>query len=233
VHIIPVLDIKDGLVVRARKGNRDEYPPIETPLSPTANALDVVKGLRVIYPFPVFYVADLDSIQGHPSPQNVLNQLKPLFTKSDIWLDAGFSERAQLELVLATDGIWPVLGSESQTGSSVLETFCTNPRLILSLDFRGDEFLGPRSIFEDAENWPSRVIIMTLGRVGANSGPDFNRLAEIKRRAGNRAVIAAGGIRHLQDVEQLEKLGISAALVATALHNGALTPEAISSLMKK
>ncbi len=232
MHIIPVLDIKDGLVVRARMGNRDAYQPIETPLSSTANVLDVANGLRALHPFPVFYVADLDSIQDRPSPRNVLNQLMPLLTKSDIWLDAGFRDRAQLEPILATRGILPVLGSESQTDSSVLETLCTNPRLILSLDFRGDEFLGPPSILEDAENWPSRVIVMTLGRIGANAGPDFDRLAEIKRRAEDRTVIAAGGIRSLHDLERLETMGISAALVATSLHNGALTPEAISSLMK-
>jgi phosphoribosylformimino-5-aminoimidazole carboxamide ribotide isomerase len=231
VHIIPVLDIKDGFVVRAQMGNRDAYRPIETPLSPTANILDVAEGLRTIYPFPVFYVADLDRIERRGEGA-ALDQLRPLLSTANVWLDAGFSEQDHLDTALATDGIFPVLGSESQTGASVLEAFCANSRLILSLDFRGDEFLGPPSILESAKTWPSRVIVMTLGRVGANSGPDFDRLVEIKSRAGDRAVIAAGGIRNLHDLEQLESIGISAALAATSLHNGALTPEAISSLMK-
>jgi len=231
VHIIPVLDIKDGLVVRALMGNRETYQPIETPLSSTANVLDVANGLRTLYPFPAFYVADLDRIERRREGA-ALDQLRPLLSTANIWLDAGFSEQDQLDTVLATDGIFPVLGSESQADSSVLETFHANPRLILSLDFRGDEFVGPLSILESAETWPSHVIVMTLGRIGANAGPDFDRLGEIKHRAGNRAVIAAGGIRNLHDLERLESMGISAALVATSLHNGALTPEAISSLMK-
>jgi len=230
VHIIPVLDIKDGLVVRARMGHRDSYRPIETPRSLTANILDVAAGLCTLYPFPAFYVADLDSIERRR--ESSLDQLKPLLSKADIWLDAGFNDPDQLEIALATGGLWPVLGSESQTDPSLLETFHANPRLILSLDFRGDAFLGPRSILKNEKNWPSRIIVMTLGRVGTNSGPDFERLTEIKRRAGHRTVIAAGGIRNLQDLEQLEAMGIPAALVATALHSGALTPEAISSLMK-
>lgn len=231
VHIIPVLDIKDGLVVRALMGNRETYQPIETPLSSTANVLDVANGLRTLYPFPAFYVADLNRIERRREGA-ALGQLRPLLSTANIWLDAGFSEQDQLDTVLATDGIFPVLGSESQADASVLETFHANPRLILSLDFRGDEFVGPLSILESAETWPSRVIVMTLGRVGASLGPDFDRLAEIKRRAGNRTVIAAGGIRNLHDLERLETMGISAALAATSLHNGALTPEAISSLMK-
>ncbi|MBZ9601298.1 HisA/HisF-related TIM barrel protein [Phyllobacterium chamaecytisi] len=230
MHIIPVLDIKDGLVVRARLGDRDSYRPIETPLSPTADILDVAAGLRKIYPFSAFYVADLDAIERRRVSS--LDKLQPLLSNADIWLDAGFNDREQLEIALATDGIWPVLGSESQIDPSLLEACHSNPRLVLSLDFRGDAFLGPRSILENASNWPSRIIVMTLGRIGANSGPDFERLTEIKRRAGHRAVIAAGGVRNVHDLEQLQAIGISAALVATALHSGALAPEAISSLMR-
>ncbi|MBB3238479.1 HisA/HisF-related TIM barrel protein [Phyllobacterium endophyticum] len=232
MHIIPVLDIKDGLVVRARLGDRDSYRPIETPLSATAEILDVATGLRKLYPFPAFYVADLDSIQRRPSAGSALEKLKPLLSKADAWLDAGFADRHAIEQGLATDGILPVLGSESQTDNLVLEHFHKDPRLVLSLDFRGDQFLGPPSIIENADRWPSRIIVMTLGRIGANSGPDFERLAEIKRRAGDRMVIAAGGVRGVHDLERLQALGISAALVATSLHSGALTPDMIASLMK-
>ena len=231
VLIIPVLDIKDGLVVRARMGNREAYKPIDTPLSPTANLVDVAEGLRRLYPFPAFYIADLDRIERR-SEGTPPNQLQPLLSVANIWLDAGFNERDQLASVLQNDGISPVMGSESQTGSSTLEALCTDARLVLSLDFRGDDFLGPRSILENAHHWPSRVIVMTLGRIGANSGPDFDRLAEIKLRAGDRDVIAAGGVRNRHDLERLEAMGIAAALVATALHDGALTAETIASLME-
>jgi phosphoribosylformimino-5-aminoimidazole carboxamide ribotide isomerase len=36
-------------------------------------------------------------------------------------------------------------------------------------------------------------------------------------------VMAGGGIRSLQELEQLRKLGVYGALVATVLHNGKLT----------
>ncbi|MDR6634913.1 phosphoribosylformimino-5-aminoimidazole carboxamide ribotide isomerase [Phyllobacterium sp. 1468] len=230
MHIIPVLDIKDGLVVRARLGDRDSYRPIETPLSATADIGDVATGLRKVYPFSAFYVADLDAIERRRTSS--LGQLQPLLSNADIWLDAGFNDREQLESALATEGIWPVLGSESQVDPLLLEACNANPRLVLSLDFRGDAFLGPPSILENANHWPSRIIVMTLGRVGANSGPDFKLLAEIKHRAGHRAVIAAGGVRDAHDLEQLQAIGISAALVATALHSGALTSATIRSLMR-
>ena len=178
MHIIPVLDIKDGLVVGARMGNRDAYQPIETLLSPTADVLDVADGLSALYPFPAFYVADLDAIQHPASAETALHRVKPLPARADIWLDAGFGGPQQLEHALAVGGIWPILGSELQADASVLERFRDNPRLILSLDFRGDAFLGPSSILENTDNWPSRIIVMTLRRIGADTGPDFDR-AEI------------------------------------------------------
>ena len=62
MQIIPVLDLKNGVVVHARMGQRDRYQPIETPLSPTSNPIDVAGGLLSIYPFATVYVADLDAI---------------------------------------------------------------------------------------------------------------------------------------------------------------------------
>ncbi|MEK1887493.1 MAG: HisA/HisF-related TIM barrel protein [Phyllobacterium sp.] len=232
MHIIPVLDIKDGRVVRAHMGNRGNYHPIQTPLSPTAEIGDVTRGILSLYPFPTFYVADLDAIGRHHRPLHLTSQLQSALGQSDIWLDAGFCTRNDVDQALEIDGIVPVLGSESQSDMDLFQATGLYSRTVLSLDFRGEAFVGPEAILADAQNWPSRIIVMTLGRVGADSGPDFDRLDDIKRRAGNRAVIAAGGIRNSGDLKQLETMGIEGALVATSLHNGALAAAAIASVMK-
>jgi len=231
VLIIPVLDIKGGLVVRARKGERASYRPIETPLSPMAEIADVVAGLRTIFPFPACYAADLDRIEGRAEETGQFGHLTPLLAQSFVWLDAGFCRRSDLEAALAQKGIVPVLGSESQSDTELLQAFHASSQLALSLDFRDDEFLGHPAILADEALWPSRVIVMTLARVGAGKGPDFARLETIRKRAGNRAVIAAGGVRNARDLQQLEEMGIAGALVATALHDGTLTPEMVADFM--
>ncbi|PRD41473.1 nickel transporter [Phyllobacterium phragmitis] len=231
--IIPVLDIKDGLVVRARKGQRDSYRPIETPLSPSAEIGDVAAGLREIFPFPAYYVADLDGIEGWTTGAGVFDNLAPLRTHASVWLDAGFCEAGDLQAALALNGVVPVLGSESQSDMSLLQTFHGHPQLALSLDFRGDDFLGAPVILDEEALWPSRVIVMTLARIGAGDGPDFRRLEAVKKRAGDRVVIAAGGIRNARDLERLEEMGVAGALVATALHDGALTPETVAGFMAR
>jgi len=229
--IIPVLDIKGGLVVRARMGLRHTYRPIETPLSRAADAGEVAEGLRGIYPFSTFYIADLDSIESGAGDAGAAGLLSGLEPPPEVWIDAGFTSAEGIRQALDMDRVSPVLGSETQADASLLRTFNHDPRLILSLDFRGDAFLGPPEILSAPDLWPSRVIVMTLGRVGAGSGPDFDRLEMIKNLAGKRDVIAAGGIRDSEDLKTLSSMGIAAALVATSLHSGALTGETITGLM--
>jgi phosphoribosylformimino-5-aminoimidazole carboxamide ribotide isomerase len=93
---------------------------------------------------------------------------------------------------------------------------------VLSLDFRGDEFLGPRELLDDAGLWPDRVIVMTLARVGTGGGPDLARVNEIIGRAGARRVYAAGGVRDRDDLCALHAAGAAGALVASSLHDGAI-----------
>jgi phosphoribosylformimino-5-aminoimidazole carboxamide ribotide isomerase len=226
--IIPVLDVKDGQVVRAQMGMRDTYRPIETPLSAIPAISSVADGLRRIHPFSIFYVADLDAIESGSSHCSAAGPLSLLQPRPDVWLDAGFRSATDVGQALANARIFAVLGSESQVGIDVLSAFGAHQRLILSLDFRGDAFLGPPAIMSTPDLWPRRVIVMTLDKVGARCGPDFDRLRSIKDIAGNRDIIAAGGIRNVNDLERLSDMGIAGALVATSLHSGELTGTDVS-----
>lgn len=229
--IIPVLDVKDGCVMRARMGLRDTYRPIETPLSPTAAIRDVAEGLRKIHPFPAFYMADLDAIETGSDPLANAGALSSLQPEPAVWLDAGFRDAGDIERALADPQISVVLGSESQADTHLLEALGAHPRLILSLDFRNDALMGPPAILSQPDRWPKRVIVMTLDKVGARRGPDFERLQAVRGVAGNREIIAAGGVRDAGDLERLADIGIAGALVATSLHSGELGAAEISTFI--
>lgn len=230
MRIIPVLDLKGGEVVRAEKGQRDSYRPIVTPLSASPDVVAVAEGLRGLHPFPVFYIADLDAIAGGTPNDEALARLGKMAEPPELWVDAGIADGERLSAALAKRSLCPVLGSESQQDDMLLRRFRDHPDLILSLDFFADGFRGPRSLLEEPELWPTRVIVMTLAKVGSAAGPDFTRLEEIKAQAGNRDVIAAGGVRDEADIRALSAIGVAAALVATSLHDGALTPGQLASL---
>jgi phosphoribosylformimino-5-aminoimidazole carboxamide ribotide isomerase len=230
LRIIPVLDLRGGEVVRAEMGRRDRYRPIVTPVSASSDAVSVAAGLRTLHPFSAFYIADLDAIEGRSPNVEAIVRLRAMPGASELWVDAGFADAEKLAAALAEPSFRPVLGSESQRSDALLRGFRDHPDLILSLDFFADGFRGPPSILEEADSWPRTVIVMTLAKVGSAAGPDFERLSEIKARAGTRSVVAAGGVRDEADIRELSSLGIIAALVATSLHDGTLTREQLSAL---
>jgi HisA/HisF family protein len=228
--IIPVLDLKHGKVVRARAGDRASYQPIVTPLSATSEAVDVLRGLRSLAPFSTVYVADLDAIAGGGRHDGVLRVLTAAVPEVEFWLDAGFRGVGDARASSGA-GITPVLGSETLAGAEQLASAVASlgaAGIVLSLDYRGGRFMGAPEVEQRVDLWPSRIILMTLDRVGTGTGPDLEALAALLRRADGRAIFAAGGVRHEDDLAQLQAVGVAGVLVATALHDGRLSPDAVS-----
>src|SRR5262245_27668542 len=194
MDVIPVLDLKGGVVVRASMGLRDQYRPIATPLSRTSDPVDVARGLMSLHAFPALYVADLDAIERRGDNRRALAQLKSAFPDVTLWIDSGLADRAAAETWLS-DGLGHlVLGSETLATGDLVRRLSTDARVILSLDFRDCAFEGPADLLENSDVWPDRVIVMTLTRVGSMAGPDLARLDAIRAAAPQRRIYAAGGV---------------------------------------
>lgn len=222
MEVVPVLDLKQGHVVRAYRGDRSRYRPIETPLSPTSDPLDVAAGLLDIHPFPTLYVADLDAIAGEQNNDASIGRLRRRFPRLRLWVDNGIGETHAARSWLSRDFGDLVLGSETQSDARVVRDLANDDRIILSLDFRGDAFQGPSALLDQPSIWPRRVIVMTLARVGSAEGPDLAKLSALRRVSGDRSYYAAGGVRDQTDLIALSDVGAAGALVASALHDGKL-----------
>lgn len=224
IEVIPVIDLKGGEVVRARHGLRECYAPIETKLARGSAPHDIVAGLLTIHPFRTLYVADLDAIEARGSHVQILDALIAAFPAISFWVDAGVRNAAEARSWLArNEAAHLVLGSETMQSAAMLADLAALDRVILSLDYRGRNFVGPEELFETPHLWPGRVIVMTLARVGSDAGPDMERLLEIKRHAPNVRLYAAGGLRGGFDLLRLAQQGMGGVLVASALHEGRLT----------
>lgn len=233
MQIIPVIDIRHGAVVRAIAGRREHYAPIETPLAASCAPLDVARGLMSLHPFETLYIADLDAIEGRGDNRASIQAIAESFPQLRLWIDAGLRRVAEARAWLEIDGVDVVFGSETIESPEEIIWATENARAILSLDFRGRIFLGPEALLFSPGIWPRRVIVMTLHRVGAAAGPDLARLAHIAGEAGDRTVIAAGGVRDMADLYALSDAGAAGALVATALHGGRLTRDDLLRLAQK
>ena len=227
MDIIPVIDLKGGIVVHARRGDRDNYRALLTPFATCPEPLAVVDGLLGFRDFTHLYIADLDAIAGRPAHRAVVHDIARRYPHLTVWLDAGLSAPRQLAELPKLPNIDFVLGSESIPTLAAYAALCAalpSARRVLSLD-RGPrgQVLGSDALFESAALWPARVIHMTLARVGSGGGPDFDGLAALRSRAPHCAVYAAGGVRDEADLHALAAHGMAGALVATALHDGRIT----------
>ena len=227
MRLIPVIDIRGGDVVAASRGDRANYRLLKTPLAEGSDPVTVARALHALFPFPSLYVADLDGIEGRGADLAMQRRLADAWPGREVWIDDG---GRSLDPLLRRQRL--VLGSESFVSAAdyTRARAAAGPAAPLSLDFRGDTFLGPPELLADAALWPARIVVMTLARVGSGEGPDVTRLASIVARAGDREVYAAGGVRNAGDLHALRDIGVAGALVSTALHTGTIKPDDLDAL---
>jgi len=235
MQVIPVLDIKDGVVVLADGGRRETYRPIDTPLCAEGSPSRVVKSLLCVFDFDIFYVADLDAIVGNATNAAGIVALAHAHPTIEFWVDAGFCTVQDLTPYETERNIRFVLGSESLPSLEDYSNLHRDPRLrhhILSLDRKGDIELDPAGLFEQPSLWPDIIISMDLARVGQSAGPNLERLTELRRRRRDLSVVAAGGVRDIDDLLTLTTHGVQYALVATALYNRHVTKRDLERLAR-
>lgn len=222
MQIIPVLDLRDGVVVRARQGQREQYRPLVSSLCPSSVPTEVLGALLDLHPFPTVYLADLNAIQRSGSSPDTVLALTRRFTQVQFWLDAGFRAVDEFEPWRLSANVHFVIGTESHEsidGLFDLAAALSPRRWVLSLDYFQNELLGPKAIRGQSDRWPERVIVMCMDHIGAAGGPDHTRLAAL-RAGSDRQIFAAGGVRSVEDLRRLRQCGMQGALLASALHDG-------------
>jgi phosphoribosylformimino-5-aminoimidazole carboxamide ribotide isomerase len=238
MRIIPVIDLLDGVVVHAKKGLRQHYQPIQSQLCNSSAPLEVVSALLALYPFTQLYIADLNAIQKSGGAYNanysIIEAIRQRYPALELWLDVGISNNTEL-------AIWQKLNVRLVIGSenfASISHYCAlgleDKPFVLSLDFFAQGYQGPAELLANTAYWPQDVIVMSLANVGTNQGGNEALMGEILLRAtdkdNSKNLYAAGGIRSLDDLLQLKNLGISGALIATALHQRQISNKEIGLL---
>ncbi len=223
MHLIPVIDLKDGEVVHAKQGEREHYQAIQSQLTQSTKAEDICSIFVNDFSFDSVYIADLNAITNTGNQLEIVKTLFDRFPDLSIWLDAGTPLADLLTELLNSYGarFFPVLGSETNFSSADLQNYSQKyPGFILSLDFNMQGIIGDLEILNDTTFWPEKIILMNLDRVGSDSGVDIKRIHMLLEKIETRhKLYIAGGIRNNKDLNTLEKLGVAGALVSSALHN--------------
>ena len=225
MQVIPVIDIRHGVVVRAVAGDRANYQPIVSPLFDGCDPRVAARGLMALYPFPVIYLADLDAIEGRTRNATLISALTQDHPGVEFWIDQSARVLSDVARLLALQNVSAVIGTETNITPGEMHALLANlgQRIILSIDHRASGYIGDPGVLADPKCWPNRLIAMTLASVGTAQGPDLATLRSITQRHPNGKVYAAGGIRTPSDLTSAKSVGASGALVSTALHAQTIT----------
>lgn len=226
MEVIPVIDLKHGRVVHARRGERERYQPLRSTLAPGADPVEIAAALLRLHPFCTLYLADLDAIQRTGDNRGAIAAIRVAVPQVELWVDAGIADLAAYRTWQAQDLGRSVIGTECRPEAALIAALRGaggDPSPVLSLDYGAHGPLGPAELFGHPSAWPDDVIVMTLARIGARDGPDLRTLCAIIGQAGTRRIFAAGGVRGPSDLTRLREIGAVGALVASSLHDGRLT----------
>ena len=232
MRIVPVLDLKGGVVVHARRGQRAEYAPLRSPLVEGCEPVAVAEALCAVCRTSTLYVADLDALAGEPADVATLSALA---TVADPWVDAGATTRERAAELAGAGVARNVVGTESLTADEDEDAGqAAMPRRVLSIDLRDGKLISPRPELAGREAVAAaalatalgvrEVLVIDLARVGSGDGPPLEAVAQLAETLPGLKIYAGGGVRDDDDLRALESAGATGALVATALHEGRITP---------
>lgn len=236
---IPAMDIIDGSCVRLRMGDYAEKTVYHS------NPVDMAKqfadsGLRRLH------LVDLDGARA----KHVVNLtiIERIANETPLILDVGggLKTAEDLDAVFHAGAHMATVGSlaalDRELTLSLLETWGAD-KLILGADCKdGKIAVGGWSTVTNipVETFVSsyleagfrKVISTDISRDGMLNGPSLKLYSSLidAARTCNCALelIASGGIRNIEDLDMLEKLGLSGAIIGKALYEGAVTTESLA-----
>jgi phosphoribosylformimino-5-aminoimidazole carboxamide ribotide isomerase len=236
VRVIPVLDVQAGCAVHAIGGDRAHYRPLQTRMHPTSDPLGVAGGFRDILGLRELYLADLDAIDSGVPCLSLYQTIRSLGT--ELWVDAGIRDRADLHPLLAAGVKTLVIGLETIQGPAALTEIVAEvspDRLVFSLDMRDGLPLIAGEVA--SRNWDSsdpfalarsvigigirRLLLLDLSRVGTTRGiGTLPLLSRLRGESPGMEITVGGGIAGPDELKTLEQAGANAVLVGTAIHDG-------------
>jgi phosphoribosylformimino-5-aminoimidazole carboxamide ribotide isomerase len=109
MDIIPAIDIKNGKVVKALKGNRENYQAISTARGFTSNPFTYIKKMIDKYHPRIIYIADINSLSKDGDNIALLVEIVNQNKNCVFWIDIG----GKIDNRLTKKNIIPILCSES------------------------------------------------------------------------------------------------------------------------
>ena len=236
MRIIPAIDIIDGKCVRLTKGDYD------TQKIYSESPLEIAKQYEQ-HGVQYLHLVDLDGAKS----RHIVNHkvLEEIASKTSLKVDFGGGLKSDEDLKVAFES-----GANQVTGGSIAieqpEVFIRwiekfgGERIILGADCLDRKIAtngwlntSDTDVMSFIKHYEERgihnVICTDISKDGMLMGPSFSLYEDILENS-NVNLIASGGIRSVEDLTTLQKLGCTGAIIGKAIYEGLISLEQLKEL---
>ena len=229
--LIPAIDLKEGKCVRLRQGDMNDATVFsDDPLAMATRWVEA--GARRLH------IVDLDgAFNGEPVNAEVIHRIAEKYPDLPIQVGGGIRTEEVVEVYIQAGVRYVIIGTQAVAEPHFISDLCVEfpTHVIVGLDARdgkvateGWSKLSRHNIIDLARHFESdgveAIIYTDIARDGMLQGVNVEATLKLAE-AVNIPVIAAGGVRNLEDVKNIAEMsasGIIGAITGRAIYEGTL-----------
>lgn len=230
MQIIPAIDIKSGRCVRLYQGNFEQITEYEGHPWEIANNY-VSAGAKQLH------IVDLDGAQAGEAVQTARIAQICQLQGVEIQIGGGIRSHRHIKVLFADGASRVVIGSLAVSSPKLVKEWITEfgpERIVLAFDVHIDSKGEPKVVThgwqEEADKtlWQlietyqdvnlKNVLCTDINRDGTMQGPNIELYQECIEKYPDIAFQVSGGIGSLEDIKNLNKMNLFAAIIGKALY---------------
>jgi phosphoribosylformimino-5-aminoimidazole carboxamide ribotide isomerase len=232
--LVPAVDLLGSEAVRLRRGDYEQVT------NRRADPLALVQTYRDAGA-ELIHLVDLDGARSGQVRPDVVRRAALAAAPSGLQASGGVRSIAHAELLLAAGAARVVVGTAAFAEDDALARFSSTvgDRLVVAVDVRdghvavggwtqATSITAEEAVERCLAAGVSRILCTAIERDGTLDGPDTELLERVCGR-GDLAVLAAGGVRSLDDLVAIADTGCEGAVVGRALLEGRVPLSAVAS----
>lgn len=244
MNIIPAIDLRDGKCVRLLQGDFDQTTEYSSDPAEIARQFSSLAATTL-------HIVDLDGAQsGEQKNRDIVTAITGESILA-VQLGGGIRDDETLRGWLQAGVQRCVIGSLAITEPDTVKAWLNRyggDKIVLALDVRFDDQHeavitthgwtrnSETTLFECIDDFMSaglqHVLCTDVSRDGAMSGPNFALYERIMKNYPQLQLQASGGVRHIEDMQQLRRIGVPAAISGRALLDGKISAEEIATFQR-
>lgn len=241
IDLLAAIDLRGGRVVRLREGDFDQETAYSDDAAATAAAL-VGQGVQWLH------VVDLDGARAGRlvHADAIAGIVEAVGGRAAVEVGGGIRDMETAARLLDAGVGRVVLGTgvlRSPAFAAEVVVAFGHDRVAVAIDVRAGRVVGDawQAAGRSADLESVLAVLVEAGvrtfevtaieRDGSLAGPDLELFVRVRAALSTASVIASGGIRSIDDVLAVRRLGCSGAIVGRAIYEGTLNvAEAIAAL---